>query len=183
MDTGRRHSTFDELAIHHLDRGQVYATIAALLGDAPSGSGVAAARALLRDESRVAQRLTGLAALLFALPADYAVWTPTYDLLCAGAETPSRLAAHTAASLPPGTAKLDDMRALAILARETGRALRRGDVAKAAELNDAQHCFLRGHACECLTALARDLARSSALLYVTASSSLREQLEHDIDDA
>lgn len=181
MDLERQHSALDELAAHHLDRGQVYATVAALLDDTPVDGGVAAARAVLREELRVARRLSGLANLLFQLPAGDAIPLPLFTVLCSDPCATSRLAAHLAASRAPGPAKLEDIRALSALARETGRALRRGDIARAAALNDVQHGFLRDHACECLSALSGELLRSRAIIYVAAGQSLRAQLERDID--
>jgi hypothetical protein len=178
---GRRtHFSLDELAEHHLDRGQVYAIVAGLLDTRCVEAGVSAARAILRPVNRLAPRITVLADLLMRHRHGQDVAAPRFTERCADPDAPPRLAAHGAANLVASSAKIDDVRALSTLAWDTGRALRRGDIAVAAQLNDLQDGFLRTHACECLMALSDELRHSRVVVYVAAGDSLLAQLEVDI---
>jgi hypothetical protein len=180
MRDRRPHSSLDELAEHHLDRGQVYAVLAALLDTRCVEDGVSAARAVLRRGNRLAPRIAVLADVLVRPGHERDVAVPRFTEHCGDPDAPSRLAAHGAASLVASPAKIDEVRALSMLAWDTGRALRRGDIAVAAQLNDLQDDFLHTHACECLRQLSDELRRSAAIVYVAAGNSLVAQLDVDL---
>lgn len=195
MSTSHRAEAYSSqrgLSNFHTQRMELYLGVSELLSRPPARLDLERLRMIRgvrrpwRDELRSLQELTG--SLRAAEPEVVATeyqklfrGTPTaVSLRCPLPSSEVRRAAYAAALLPSEDERPVELRALAVLADRTARAIASSDLPEAAALCDLQSRFLKSEAAECLGRLGAELEGVGLPFYARIGRALRWQIEDDL---